>query len=463
MDKMLRIAVLGMAMGVLAACSGSGGSDPLTTTEPETPPVTEPPAKPPTEPPPTEPPVTEPPVTEPTPEPAVGVPYPSAPHTDPFYKAPDPLPDVPAGTILNSRAITFAPLLGQPMPNPAWQLQFLSHDAHGRPIAAIATVVKPTEAPTGESSLLAYQFGEDGLSLECAPSRTLAGAMKNVVSQAEGGFPLEGLKKGWTLVYPDHEGPDAAYGVGRLAGHITLDSIRAALRFSELGLSSSTQVGMWGYSGGAIATAWAASLQNSYAPELNIVAVASGGTPADLIGVARNAESNPITNALFFNLVFSAIQGINRVYPNLVTPVLNEKGKAAYESMKDGCLGFTTDGSPVPRGKFSDYTTDAEPFNSEGALEIAPLITLPQPGETPVANTYVFHAINDELIPIKGTDVMVDAWCKTGAHVSYYRGDRGEHALFMLREMPTSALSYLEGRFNGSAVDVLPEGTEVCN
>jgi hypothetical protein len=38
---------------------------------------------------------------------------------------------------------------------------------------------------------------------------------------------------------------------------------------------------MVGYSGGAIATGWAAQLQPTYAPELAFVGAVAGGTPAD--------------------------------------------------------------------------------------------------------------------------------------------------------------------------------------
>jgi hypothetical protein len=50
---------------------------------------------------------------------------------------------------------------------------------------------------------------------------------------------------------------------------------------SYLGVSSSTKVGMMGYSGGAIATEWASELAPSYAPTLRIIGAAAGGVPVD--------------------------------------------------------------------------------------------------------------------------------------------------------------------------------------
>jgi hypothetical protein len=222
---------------------------------------------------------------------ASAVPFAPAPDPDAFYAQPEPLPDVPPGTILNSRAATFSPV-GVPQPNPAWLLQYMTRDVNGRPLAAVATVVRPLiPALTGSQPLVSYQFAYDSLGSKCVPSRTMTGDTSNGNSTAETLAYLPALAtQGWTMVFPDYEGPYSAYGAGKLSGQATLDGIRAALSFEPLGLSADTPVGMWGYSGGALATSWAASLHPSYAPELNIVGVASGGTPADVFGVVRGAE-----------------------------------------------------------------------------------------------------------------------------------------------------------------------------
>jgi hypothetical protein len=393
---------------------------------------------------------------------ALVVPYAATPLSDPFYATPSPLPQVAPGTVLDYRPITFAPLLGKPLSNPAWQVQFLSKDSNGRPIAAIVTVVKPLTPVVGTMPLLAIMMGEDSLGSKCAPSQSLSGSLANPEPQAEAPNVLWALDQGWTVISPDHEGPNSEYAAGRIAGQITLDSVRAALSLPELELAPTTPVGLWGYSGGAIAAAWAASLQASYAPELNIVALASGGTPADLIGVAKNADTNPATNAAFFNLVFAAIEGINRAYPDLVTPIANDQGKAAMESMKDGCLGLTPKGTPVPKGHFADYVTTDDPFNSPGALATTPLITLPLTGHTPTTDAFVYHGEKDELIPIAGTDTMVAGWCAAGAHVNYYRAATAGHISLFVEGAPM-ARAFLQGRFSGNPADVVPEGTTSCN
>lgn len=386
------------------------------------------------------------------------IPFAPTPDADPFYAQPDPLPDVPPGTVVNSREVSFAPG-GVPQPNPAWLIQYMTRDVNGLPLAAVAAVVQPLVAPQGEPVLLSYQFAYDSLGAKCTPSHTVTGGRDNNNAMAETLAYLPGLTaQGWTIVFPDYEGPYHAYGAGQLSGQATLDAIRAALSFEPLSLIPETKVGMWGYSGGALATSWAASLQSSYAPELNIVGLASGGTPADVFGIVQAAE-----DSTFFGLIFSAIIGTNRAYPELLPEsLLNDEGRRVIEAIKDGCVGDTTDGSPGASGKFADYTTVADPYSTPGALAVRPKVTLPQLAHIPTANVYVYHEILDELIPIEGTDAMVEAWCAAGAHVSYFRSATGEHVAGAASGAPF-AIAYLASRFNQAPVDAVPAAAEVCN
>src|SRR5438046_2713108 len=97
------------------------------------------------------------------------VPNAPVPDVDPFYAQPDPMPNEPSGTILDSRAVTFTPFGGIPLPNPVWQLKYLSRDTNARPIAAIATVVRPLVPSSIGPVLLSYQSARDHLGSHCAP------------------------------------------------------------------------------------------------------------------------------------------------------------------------------------------------------------------------------------------------------------------------------------------------------
>lgn len=391
---------------------------------------------------------------------ATSVPYAPTPDSDPFYAQPNPLPDAPPGTILKSRKSQFTPTAGVPLPNPAWQIQYLSTDVNGRPQAVMATVVKSLLPAIGTPVLLAYQMAYDSLGSSCTPSHTLNGSTNNITNQLDSTAYLQAINtQGWTLVFPDYEGPNLEYGAGVQAGQATLDAIRAALSFAPLGLNAKTPVAMWGYSGGALASSWAATLQSSYAPELNIVAVATGGTPTNTFDIVKHAE-----NGSYFSLIFGAVLGADRAYPELIPDgFLNDKGKTTIEAMKDGCTGDTTDGSPAPSGRFADYTTVSDPYVTPGALSVAAKTTLPQPGKSPVADIYVYHAIKDQLLPIDGTDAMVKAWCAAGTHVSYYRDTVGQDHVSEFVAGADLAFAYLLSRLSGSPLTIVPPGAQICN
>ncbi len=388
------------------------------------------------------------------------IPFAPTPDADAFYAQPDPLPNVAPGTLLNSREAAFSPA-GIPQPNPAWLIQYMTRDVNDRPLAATAVVVKPMiPALLGASPLVSYQFAYDSLGAPCTPSHTVTGSMANNNSSLGTLEYIAGLQtQGWTMVFPDYEGPYHAYGAGKLSGQATLDGIRAALSFAPLGLSADTPVGMMGYSGGALATSWAATLHPTYAPELNIVGVTSGGTPADVFGIVQAAE-----NSTFFGLILSAIVGTNRAYPELVPDsILNDLGRQTFEALKDGCVGDTSDGSS-PSGALADYTNVADPYQTPGALSVRPKVSLPQPGISPTVNMYLYHEMLDELIPIEGTDALVDVWCAAGTPLSYFRSASGEHISGAVAGAP-GALAYMIGRLNGSPQNlVLPSPlARVCN
>lgn len=156
---------------------------------------------------------------------------------------------------------------------------------HIQPSATVATVFSPKHLdPSRPPRVVSVQLWEDAASVNCAPSYTLARGFRapNVFTGVLDAPVIisMALARGWYVLVPDHQGPRAAFMAGYEEGQATLDGIRAGLTF--LGLPHDTSVGLIGYSGGAHATAWAAHLQEQYAPDLHVISAAYGGTPIDL-------------------------------------------------------------------------------------------------------------------------------------------------------------------------------------
>lgn len=117
------------------------------------------------------------------------------------------------------------------------------------------------------------------------------------------------LARGWAVAVPDHLGPNSAYGAPRR--HANLDGIRAVKRFGPADLAGSP-VGSAGYSGGGMATGFAAAMAPEYAPELPIVGVAQGGVPVNIGKLASDVGAQP---SPLFGLGFAAAIGLEREYP----------------------------------------------------------------------------------------------------------------------------------------------------
>ena len=240
------------------------------------------------------------------------------PSEDPFYK-PDPgYESNPVGTILRTRILNnqVGILIFAAKVQKTIQLLVRSEDTHGNANAIVTTIFVPYNAdPT---KLLSFQVAEDSASFDCSPSYAFqVGASLDTVttSQLEQAFMYAPLEKGWYVVAPDYEGPTSSFGVGGQAGKATLNSVRAALASGNLtGISPNAKVSYWGYSGGSLATGWAALLQPTYAPELqkNSVGFAYGGI---LASVASTAKTN--MGGLFAGFVVAAINGLSTQYPAL--------------------------------------------------------------------------------------------------------------------------------------------------
>jgi hypothetical protein len=64
---------------------------------------------------------------------------------------------------------------------------------------------------------------------------------------------------------------------------------------------------------------------------------------------------------------------------------------------------------------------------------------------------YIFHAVNDELIPIAAVNALVTQYCNAGIPVAYYQDIASDHNSLAVSGAP-AAIQYLTARFAGGAV-----------
>lgn len=354
---------------------------------------------------------------------AAGIPEPDQ---DSFYRPAAGYETRAPGTILKTRTVSV------PLAVKAFQLQVRSTDAKGRPVTVVSTVLVPLTPYVGKRPLLSYQPATDSLGDQCNPSYNLRLGLEKEI-------PLlsMGLAKGWAVVVTDYQGPRDAYGAGRMEGHAVLDGIRGALALTEAGLTPTTKVGMWGYSGGGLATGWAAQLHPSYAPELKIVGVASGGTPADLLAAGRQMDGGP-----FSGLFLAAAIGMSREYPELLG-IFNAAGRELIAEMDDLCVA---EEALYAFKSVKSYSDSPDPLAEPVAQQV---LRLNRMGDTgPTAPVYLYHSKFDELIPWQAASDVNARWCAKGTRVTFHTDYTSEHNTLAATGAP-SAITYLTARFLG--------------
>ncbi|GAA4881493.1 lipase family protein [Kitasatospora terrestris] len=257
--------------------------------------------------------------------------------SDPFYSydGTTPLSSLAPGTVLKTRTLTYH-VVGLPTPVKAIQLLYRTTDAQGRPSANVTTVVRSLTGDTTKA--VSYQSFYDSLDPADSPSRAVAGdlSLGGLIPNAEALFVVPLLAQGYNVVIPDTEGQTADFAAGPEYGTNTLDSIRAATRSEATGMTADTAFGLMGYSGGAIATDWAAALAPSYAPDVNrtLVGFTEGGL---LVAPAHNLKY--VDGSLAWSGVIPmAVIGVSRSFGIDLKPYLSDYGLTVYRELEQGSI-----------------------------------------------------------------------------------------------------------------------------
>ncbi|WP_449583789.1 lipase family protein [Nocardia colli] len=358
--------------------------------------------------------------------------YPT-PDPDVFYAPPADLAELKPGDVVRARKIDTGLYVG----TTGWQVAFRSTNSQNKPVMGVTTVLLPNGVE--HPPLVSYQALINSLGTQCNPSRSLFnGELQDAVGA------MLPIGRGWAVSLPDYLGPTSAYGAARLSGMMTLDSVKAVQKVSELGLANSP-VALAGYSGGGMATAWAAALQPTYAPDLKITASIAGGIPADLEEMAMALGFAPHPG---FGLAFAAAMGLEREYPDRlpVSDQLNENGLWFREFTHDACRRFLL---------FHGAFRNAEQMAATKSLMDSPIAhqvlrenSLRYFDGVPTMPTYIWQGRFDEMTFFPPVEEVVDRYCKAGAKVEFHPYEIAEHLTTAAAGF-VQAWNYVEARFRG--------------
>ena len=372
---------------------------------------------------------------------------PQLPAADPFYVPPAGFEHSRPGTVLASRDVELAFLGLIPQKLTATQLLYRSTDLNGLPQAAVTTVVAPADRVAGSTGpILSYQCAIDAVAGRCFPSYALRRGAKAVGALAQFEFLLvsAALAEGWVVSIPDHEGPQGIWGAPFEPGYHVLDGLRAALNHDALNLSSDAPMGLWGYSGGGLATAWATEVYADYAPDLNVVGAVLGSPVGDLGHTFRR-----LNGTFFSGLPALVVAALARVYPDLdrvIAEHVTDEGKAILESISE----MTTSQAVLRMlRKDMDNLVDQPLEQLLDSPEVRHVFDSIKLGTAaPSVPVLIVQAVHDQMISVGDIDELADVYSAGGTDVTYHRDGLSEHLLLHSLSAPMT-LRWLRDRFAG--------------
>lgn len=351
------------------------------------------------------------------------------PNDDPFYKAPANIGTYANGQIIQSRKVPTD--IGNSFNAASYQLQYRTTNTQEEPEATVATVFIPAK-PASPPKIFSYQVYEDSTQLDCAPSYSYLTGLDepNKVTASLDAPIIIGwaLNQGYYVVSADHEGPISAFIAGYQEGRAILDGIRALKNYQELPKDSA--VGFYGYSGGAHATVWATSLAGSYAPDINIIGAAYGGTP-----VSTNDTFLFINKGLFAGFAIAGVSGLANAYPEMeafIRPRLNAEGVKTLGQVRGRGFCLPEVVITYPFKDVYSLVNDTNLLNEEPITSILKRETLVQAQASytvpvPKFPRFMWHAIPDEIVPFASAAAYVKEQCQNGADINFNPYPIAEH------------------------------------
>jgi hypothetical protein len=334
-----------------------------------------------------------------------------SPPTEGFYLPPETLGASEPGDLLKAEPIDTYLVPGVRMRARAWRILYRSTSALGEPRAVSGTVLLPARRSNGPLPLIGYAIGTHGIGDAAAPSRLLTRGL-----DWEAGLMAMVLARGWAVAVTDYEGlgtpGDHTYMVGRALGRNVLDAMRAARRLHPIELPADGRAAIIGYSEGGFAAGWAAQLQPTYAPEIELAGVAAGAAAADLEVAA------PGLDGTFFSF-FAAYGGIGyaAAYPELeLDPYLTERGREMIPYLRESNVL-----QAAIRGPHFASSNDWTDPNVLALPEWRVRLRENRLGTiAPQAPVLLNHARRDQIVSFVHSLDLRDDWRALGADVRLY-------------------------------------------
>ncbi|MEU1350236.1 lipase family protein [Streptomyces sp. NPDC005795] len=349
-----------------------------------------------------------------------------------FYNPPAELPAA-NGTVIRHEplplGLSLPGLDGRPMPGTATRLMYRSTDSGGQGVAVTGAYIEPSAAWKGPGTrpLVALASGTVGQGDQCAPSMTLQHPLTLGPETVSVGYETLAiyrlLSAGVAVVVTDYVGlgtTDRLHTyVNRLdQGHALLDAARAAHQLPGTSITPDSRTGLYGYSQGGGASASAAELQPSYAPDVKLAGTYAGAPPANLTATMKGIDGSALAGALAWSI--NGFAQADADLRDVVEANVNDAGRAALKDASTMCVGdaifgygFTKSTKWTTSGKSLGDVIAAEP-KAQAALDRQRIGTLKPTGPVRLAT-----GVQDDIVPHAQARQLAVDWCRKGADVTY--------------------------------------------
>jgi hypothetical protein len=362
-----------------------------------------------------------------------------------FYKPPDPLSPGDPGSLVRFESMDAYLVPGVRLRVRAWRVLYRSTSALGEPTAVSGAVLLPQTRFRGPRPLIGYAVGTHGIGDSAAPSRLLC-----LGSEWEAGIIALVLARGWAVAITDYQGlgtpGDHTYMVGRALGRNVLDAMRAARLLAPSDLPAAGPAAVVGYSEGGAAAAWAAQLQPSYAPDVQLAGVAAGAAPATLETAGPSLEGSVFSVFIAFGVI-----GYAAAYPELdLESILTPTARPGVRQLRNSSLLQAIRSGPR-FARASDMTRPSvfELPEWRTRLRENRLGTI-----APAAPVLLHHARRDQIVSFAQSAKLRAGWTRLGADVRLHVTRGGiDHVSGAIAGTPV-ALAWIAHRIRGIGTQV---------
>lgn len=354
---------------------------------------------------------------------------------DDLYAVPDPLPDLPHGTLLRYQEVPDSRVKG----GTTYRILYLSESLQGKPIAVSGTAIVPdTAAPEGGRPVLTVAHGTTGVADECAPSKDPGSELLLL------GTPIE---SGWLIAFSDYEGLGTPgrhpYLVGPSEGRSVLDAATAATALPDA--DAGDRLAIAGYSQGGHGALWANQLAESWAPQWEVVGTFAGAPATEMEVILRGGPSG---------FVFMNLAGLAAAYPQLdLATYLTPAGLDRIGAVDTGCAADVFAAvSSLPK----DQAVRPDALDHGDWKKIA---NENDPGRVATDDPIlIIHSEADSTVPVILSQFLLTRMCEHGQVVERRVLHDGDAHTAAAVPAYRQAVEWLEGRF----ADDPPDPVDSC-